>query len=435
LVKLKLMTNASPKWLSPDDAIRLIGSDQNVVVSHASAEPPHFFRLIGERAREIHGTRIFCANPGRSWSCFSDPGLASHVVFEVFFLSQAVRQSLGFGHVHHVPAHMSRWARHILNGKRRIHVYWGTCSPPGPDGHVSLGLNACYEPEVLARADLVILEVNPRMPRTYGATRVPLDRVHYFIEQPEAPPTHASPAPGAEELLIGGHVAELVPDGATLQLGIGAIPNAIGKSLAVKRNLGVHTEMVNDAIVDLYRAGAIDGSMKTLWPGKIIGVFVYGSRALYDFVDNNPEVELHPASIVNDVVTIGRNSKMTSINTAVEVDLTGQVCSESVGHYEISGVGGASDTHAGARRSEGGRGIIALRSMTRDGLHSKIVHTLAPGAKVSISRNDIDTVVTEFGVAELAGKNVADRVRAMIAIAHPAVREELMSEARRLAYL
>jgi acyl-CoA hydrolase len=429
------MAIGASKWLSPDQAIRLVDNGQNVVVSHASAEPPHFFRLIGTRGRDIKGTRIFCANPGRSWPCFSDPELDGRLIFEVFFLSPAVRQKLALRHVHHVPVNMSRWARHIMHGNRQIDVYWGVCSPPDGDGYVSLGLNSCYEPEALARAGTVILEVNPHMPRTFGATRVPIDRVHYFIEQIEPPIVH-NPAPsGPEDLRIGELVADLVPDGATIQLGIGGIPNAIGKCLGSHRNLGVHTEMINDAIMHLHRSGAVDGSRKSIWPGKMIGVFVYGSQDLYNFVNGNEALELHPASLVNDVVTIGQNFRMTSINTAVEVDLTGQVCSESVGHLQISGVGGASDTHLGARRSDGGRGIVALRSTTRPGGQSKIVHTLAPGAKVSISRNDIDTVVTEYGVAELAGKNVADRVRALIGVAHPAVREELLHEAKRLCYL
>jgi acyl-CoA hydrolase len=193
--------------------------------------------------------------------------------------------------------------------------------------------------------------------------------------------------------------------------------------------------MINDAIMHLYQAGAIDGSRKTLWPGKIIGAFVYGSERLYKFLDHNPEIELHPASVVNERSTIARNFKMTSINTAVEIDLTGQVCSESVGHGEITGVGGASDTHVGAQQSRGGRGIIALRSTTKDGLTSKIVFGLAPGAKVSISRNDIDTVITENGIAELAGKNARERAKAMIAIAHPDFRDQLLHDAKRDGYI
>ncbi len=202
----------------------------------------------------------------------------------------------------------------------------------------------------------------------------------------------------------------------------------------MKKDLGIHTEMVNDAMMDLYLKGVVTGACKTRWPGKIIASFVYGSEELYRFIDGNPTIELHPSSVVNDPWRIGLNHRQVSINTAVEVDLTGQVCSESVGHRELSGVGGASETHIGAQRSPGGRGIIALHSLTNRG-ESKIVFELKPGAKVSISRNDIDTVVTEYGVARLKGRSVAERVRAMAAIAHPDFRDDLLALARKEQYL
>ncbi len=197
----------------------------------------------------------------------------------------------------------------------------------------------------------------------------------------------------------------------------------------------MHTELVNDAIMDLYLKGVVTGRHKTSWPGKIIGAFAYGSAALYEFIDGHPAVALEPGAVVNDPYRIGRNYKMTSINTAVEVDLTGQVCSESVGHLELSGVGGAADTHIGAQRAAGGRGIIALRAATKDGAAAKIVAELKPGAKVSITRNDVDTIVTEHGVAELSGRSVSERVRALIGIAAPEFREELAANARRFGYL
>jgi len=259
--------------------------------------------------------------------------------------------------------------------------------------------------------------------------------VDYFIENDHPLPTIPAPKVTAVDREIGALVADLIPDGATLQLGIGGIPNAIGEALGPKRDLGIHTEMINDTMMDLFQRGIVTGRKKSIWPGKIVGAFVYGTKALYDFVDGNPLVELHPASVINDPYRIGRNHKMFSINTAVEIDITGQVCSESVGHRELSGVGGASETHIGAQRSPGGRGIIALPSTTRDGSASKIVFTLQPGAKVSISRNDIDTVVTEYGVAKLSGRSTAQRVKALAAIAHPKFRDELLHNARTERYL
>lgn len=451
------MDRARHKTIAPESAINLIQSGQNVVAAHAACEPRHFYELLGQRAREIRDTRIFCANPSQAYPCFVDPELDGHIQIETMFLSTHVRQNGNWKHVHYVPNHMSRWAHHILTTAsmppaarkaaywidrtrvpvvdKPVDVFWGSCSPPDERGFVSLGLNACYEPEILRRSKCVILEANPAMPVTYGATTVHLDEIDYLIHQDKALPVISCPTPGPEEEKIGSYVAELVPDGATIQLGIGAIPNAVGRSLVGRKDLGVHTEMINDAIMLLYEAGAINGSRKTMWQGKIVGGFVYGSERLYRFVDRNPAIELHPTSIINDPVRIASNYRMTSINSAIEVDLTGQVCSESVGHRPISGVGGATDTHSGAQRSHAGRGIIALRSTTKDGKVSKIVHSLAPGAKVSVTRNDIDTVVTEYGIAELAGKNVAERVRAMVALAHPKFREGLLHSARGEGYL
>jgi acyl-CoA hydrolase len=301
---------------------------------------------------------------------------------------------------------------------------------------VSLGTGACYEPEILRAARQVVLEVNPNVPVTSGATTIPLSWVDYFVECERPLPVVERLSPDAVDRLIAGQIAELIPDGATIQLGIGGIPNALGQALAQKRDLGVHTEMINDTIMDLSLAGVITGRRKTLWPGKIVGSFVYGTKALYDFVDGNPAVDLQPSSVVNDPYRIGRNSTMISVNTAVEVDLTGQVCSESIGHMELSGVGGAFETHVGAQRSDGGRGIIALRATAGHGAPlSKVVFELKPGAKVSVSRNDVDTIVTEFGVASLAGLSVGQRVKAMVQIAHPDFRSELIAKARAAGYL
>jgi acyl-CoA hydrolase len=246
-------------------------------------------------------------------------------------------------------------------------------------------------------------------------------------------PTLTRPTLGEDDRAIGALVADLIPTGATLQLGIGSIPDALGEALYEKKDLGIHTEMINDTMMELTEKGVITGAHKTIWPGKMIGAFAYGTKKLYDFLSSNPLVELHPASVVNDPYRIGRNHLMTSINTAIEVDLTGQVVSESIGHHEVSGVGGASDTHVGAQRSEGGQGIIAINSKSKT--HSKIVFELKPGAKVSVSRNDVDTIVTEHGVARLKGRSVAERTRSMIAIAHPEFRDELAYKAKQNGYI
>jgi len=423
------------KLTSIDAALEKVQSGMRIVTSMAAAEPRAFFEHLADRVRKLERVRVHCANPTNVYPCFADSALAGRLDLSVMFLTSAIRKLQGNDVVHYAPQHLSRWARNVLGEQGGVDIFWGSCTAPDHRGFVSLGPNACYEPEILRRARTVILEVNPQMPVTFGGTHVHISTVHHFIENPHELPIIPDVETSPVDETIGNLIADLVPDGATLQLGIGGIPNAIGRGLESKRDLGIHTEMINDTMMRLARKGVINGSRKTIWPGKIVGAFAYGSKELYDFIHENPVVELQPASVVNDPYRIGRNHLMYSINTAVEIDITGQVCSESIGHRELSGVGGASETHIGAQRSAGGRGIVAIPSTTKDGRSSKIVFELKPGAKVSISRNDIDTVVTEYGVAKLSGKNVAERTRALTAIAHPQFRDELLASARREKYI
>ncbi|MBM3381335.1 MAG: 4-hydroxybutyrate--acetyl-CoA CoA transferase [Betaproteobacteria bacterium] len=416
------------------DAFALLPHSGHVVAAMAAAEPALFFENLHFHANKHRNLHIHCANPTKSYTCFTDIRHAENLQFHVMFLTSAIRNTQGHNLVHYVPQHLSRWAQN-LNRRHEIDVFWGTCSLPNDKGFVSLGINTCYESEILRKAKHVILEVNPNMPIVYGDTFVSIEDVTLFLHHDRPLPVLQPEAPNVQDRLIAKYISELVPDGATLQLGIGGIPNAVGECLTHKKNLGIHTELFTESMKTLYEHGVVDGSRKTLWPRKMVATFVYGSAELYKFVGENPALELYPASIINDPSRICRNFRMFSINSAVELDITGQVCSESVGHRELSGVGGATDTHTGAQRSEGGRGIIALRSMTPDQKTSKISFELKPGAKVSISRNDIDTVVTEYGVAQLIGLSVAERARALIAIAHPTVREELEFSARNASYI
>lgn len=429
------MLGSKIRMSTVEEAFGLIQSGSTIVTAMAAAEPQIFWTHLHQQVSCHKDVRIFCANPSRPWPAISDDNMKNHVEFIVMFMTGAIRRLQGRGFVHYMPQHLSRWAENLKARQGGIDVFWGSCSVPDERGFVSLGTSNCYESEILRAARHVVLEINPNMPPTFGGTEVALDEVDLFIESshslPEVPPA----AFGQTEEKIASYVVDLIPDGATLQLGIGGIPNAVGKQLKNKKDLGVHTEMINDAFMDLYLSGVITGRQKTIWPRKIVGAFAFGSRALYDFVKENPIVEIHPASVVNDPYRIGRNHKMISLNSAVEVDITGQVCSESVGHMELSGVGGASDTHVGAQRSAGGRGIIALASTMKNGARSKIVSALQPGAKVSVSRNDVDTIVTEFGVAQLKGKTVPERIREMIQVAHPEFRESLLKEARDLSYI
>jgi len=261
---------------------------------------------------------------------------------------------------------------------------------------------------------------------------VHISQVDYVVEN-TCPLVELPPAPSTpEEEAIGGYIADLIEDGATIQLGIGGIPNAITRYLMNRRDLGVHTEMFTDGMVDLFEAGVITGNRKTLWKGKMVGAFALGTQKLYNFIHNNVGVEFQQGKVTNDPYIIGQNYKMVSVNTALQVDIIGQVCSQSLGVRHFSGTGGQLDTHRGAQRSPGGRGIIALRSTARNGTVSTIVPILEPGAEVTVPSQDVDTIVTEFGVAELRGRCVRDRAEALIRIAHPNFRDYLREEVERL---
>lgn len=422
------------KLTDVEQALDAIPRRGQVVTSMAAAEPTVFFENIQKKHSLFQSLRIHCANPTKNYQCFSDTNHAGKVAYNIMFLTPAVRNIQGHNLVHYMPQHLSRWSQNMIK-RSEIDVFWGSCSLPTKHGFVSLGVNACYEPDILRKAKCVILEVNPLMPVVYGDTFVPIDAVDLFIRNEHRLPAMLSEESDDLDRRIAQFISDMIPNGSTIQLGIGGIPDAVGSMLTHKKDLGIHTELFTESMKTLYESGVINGSCKTIWPRKMIATFIYGSDELYEFASENPALELHPASIVNDPNRICRNHRMVSINTAVEVDITGQVCSESVGHRELSGVGGAADTHIGAQRSEHGRGIIALKSMTSDNKHSKIVFELKPGAKVTISRNDTDTIVTEFGIAELIGLSVAERARALIAIAHPSVREELQFQAKKAGYI
>lgn len=422
------------KKISFDQGLSFITSGSRVVAAMAAAEPRGLLERIGHHALSLANVTLYCANPASEYPCFTNQELVGRLELQVMFLNDKVRRLQGQGLVHYIPQHLSQWAQNLTRDAD-VDLFWGSCTLPDARGFVSLGTGCCYESEMIRKAKMVILEVNPNMPVTAGATHVPVSWVDHFIEYDHPLPTLTRPSMTKEEHTIAGFVAELVQDGSTIQLGIGGIPNAIGLALRGKKDLGVHTEMINDTMMDLYLAGVVTGRKKTLWPGKIVGAFAYGTHELYEFISENPVVELQPASVVNDPYRISRNYRMISINSAVEIDVTGQVCSESVGHTQLSGVGGAWETHVGAQKAEEGRGIIAMRSTTPDGKRSKIVFELQPGAKVSVSRNDIDTIVTEYGVARLRGKSSAARVEALVAIAHPDFRADLRAKAQAARYI
>jgi acyl-CoA hydrolase len=313
---------------------------------------------------------------------------------------------------------------------------------PDKHGYVSLSLSNTYEQRMIEKADIVILEINPNMPYSLGDVQLPVSDVDYMIESNYMPPNMPDAPFNEKDAVIGKLIADMVPDGACIQLGIGGIPNAVGEYLKTKNDLGIHTEMLTNSMVRLAKMGVITGKCKNINKGKMVTTFAMGSQELYDFLDYNPSVAIMDGCWVNDPYTIMQNDNQISINTTLEVDLTGQCASESLGSRQFSGTGGQSDTAIGAQNSKNGMSIIALYSTAmvkgKDGQKhevSKIVAQLMQGAAVSLSRNDVDRVVTEYGVAELRGTNIRERVDRLIAIAHPDFRTQLREDAVRVGII
>ena len=308
-------------------------------------------------------------------------------------------------------------------------------SPPDEHGFCSLGIEVGLTKSAAESAKIIIAEVNQKMPRTLGDAFLHVSRLNYVVPVDYPLPEITMGEEGGSDVIekIAGYIAELIPNGATMQMGIGAIPDAVLKFLFNKKDLGIHTELFSDGVIDLVEAGVLNNSRKTLHPGKIIAGFILGTNRLYDWVDDNPLIELHPTEYVNDPFVIAQNERMVAVNSAIEVDLTGQICADSIGPKLYSGVGGQLDFIYGASRSKGGVPIIALPSMAKN--FSRIVSTLKSGAGVVTTRNHVRFVVTEYGVADLYGKNIRQRAQSLINVAHPDTREQLMKEARELHYI
>jgi acetyl-CoA hydrolase len=346
------------------------------------------------------------------------------------FIGPNVRAAVQQGRADFTPVFLSEIPRLFREGHLPIDVALIAVSPPDEHGYCSYGVEVGVTKPAVESARVVIAEINPRMPRVWGNSFIHISRIDYCVEVDYPLPEFRQGEPAPLYSRIGRHVADLIDDGATLQMGIGAIPNAVLDYLGDKRDLGVHSEMFSDGIIDLVQRGVITGARKTLLPGKLVAGFVLGTERVYRFIHNNPIIELRTTDFTNDPFTISRNDKMVAINAALQVDLTGQVCADSIGTKFYSGVGGQADFIRGAARSKGGKPIIALPSTALGGTVSRIVSTLEPGAGVTTSRNDVHYIVTEYGVAYLYGKTVRQRAEALIAVAHPDFRAELAAAAR-----
>jgi acyl-CoA hydrolase len=363
-------------------------------------------------------------------------------IFQVdsIFYSPPIRAAQPNGNTSYIPCHLQ------FSGTKRLahikpNIFIGTASMPDRHGFVSLSVSNSYEKNMLRQANTVILEINPNFPRTFGDVELPVSAVDYFIEADYPVPTLPEAPITERDEVIGQHIAGYIHDGDCLQLGIGGIPNAVTRALANKKDLGIHTEMLSTGLVDLIKSGIVTNARKTKFPGKTIATFALGTQAVYDYINDNPSVLLFDAAYVNNPYVIAQNDNQVSINTTMEIDLTGQCCSESIGPRQYSGTGGQTDTVSGAQKAKNGRSFIALYSTAdiknADGNRtrvSKIVPMLKQGAVVSLSRNDVDFVVTEYGVAALRGTSIKERVKRLIAIAHPEYREELTAAAKGLMY-
>lgn len=421
-----------------DEAVAHIQSGNDVIVAQCASEPQGCmsrFHIVADRVEDV---RVFSVLTLKPYDFYMKPEMRGRFELASWFHAPGSREALKArtGTVTYVPNMLHRAATDRIHA-RRPDIFFGTCTPPDKHGFVSLSLGITYEKDIMDHARLVVLEVNPRLPRTFGDTQVHVSEVDFFVEHDQEVPALPAPVPSATDLAIGAHIAELVEDGSTLQLGIGGIPNAAALALKGKKDLGVHTEMLVDSMMELYEMGVITNARKALKPGKFVTTFAMGSRKFYDWLDDNVAVEFQRGHWVNNPAVVAQNSRMVSINTCISVDFTGQVASESIGPSQYSGTGGQSDTAQGAVAGFDGLGksIIACVSTAKGGTVSTITPTLPEGSAVTLHRAHVDHVVTEHGVARLRGRTVRERTRELIAVAHPDFRADLAEQARRLGYL
>ena len=416
--------------MTPEEAVAGIRSRQQVYLQAAAAVPSVLLDALVARAPELEDVKIVhlhVEGPGPHLA----PEMAGHFRHLALFIGPNARVAVNEGRAEDIPVFLHDVGDLFLSRIVPLNAVLINVSPPDSHGFCSLGTSVEATLAAIRAADTVIAQLNASMPRTLGDSFIHQDVIDFAVEVDVPPYEHPSPVLGDVEIQIGKHVADLIPDEATLQMGIGGIPAAVGAALGSHRDLGVHTEMFTDAIVDLVEAGVVTGRAKEINRGKIVSTFMMGTRRLYDFVDDNPMVEMRPADYTNDTAVIRRLRRMTAINSAIEVDLSGQICADSMGRHLFSGVGGQMDFIRGAALAEEGRAIIALPSTASKGTVSRIQARLHEGAGVVTTRAHVRTVVTEWGVAELYGRGIKQRARALIDIAHPDFREDLEREARR----
>ena len=414
---------------TPEQAVQQIKSGQRVVVAHACGEPSIILDALVANAAQYENVEIIhMVAMGKAAYC--QPQYDKNFHHNAFFLGGSTRAAAAEGRVDFTPVYFSEIPS-LLREDLRPNVTLLQCSPPDAHGYVSLGVSVDYTKPAAEASDLVIAQVNQNMPRTLGDSFLHVTQIGCLVEADTPVIELAPPKIGDVERAIGENVASLVRDGDTLQLGIGAIPDAVLLFLKEKNDLGIHTEMFSDGVVELVEAGVITNKAKTLHRGQSVATFLMGTRRLYDYVNNNLAVAMYPVDYVNDPYVIGQNDNLVSINSCVQVDIMGQVVSTSAGLRQISGVGGQVDFVRGANLSKGGRAIMAMPSTTGKGKISKIVPFLDQGSAVTTTRNEVNYVITEYGIAKLKGKSLRQRAETLIRIAHPDFRDELTAEFRR----
>jgi 4-hydroxybutyrate CoA-transferase len=423
------------RCMTAAEAVRTISSGQNIFVQSNAAAPELLIKALVDRSSQLRDVRIhhlLTLSPAP----YTSPELRDSFRVNAMFIGGNVRDAVNDDRADYTPIFLSEIPDAITRGIIPIDICLLHVSPPDEHGFCSFGVSVDISVAAQRQAKLVIAQVNQQMPRTFGQSTIHVSEIDNIVEADLPLPVLKRSEPAELERQIGSHVASLVEDGATLQLGIGRIPDAVLSSLTNHKDLGIHTEMFSDGVVELVEAGVITNARKTILPGKIATSFVMGSKKLYDFVNDNPSVEFAASDFINDPFVIGRNYKMTSINSAIQIDLSGQVCSGSIGTQLYSGFGGQVDFVRGSVRSREGKAIIALPSTAKNGMVSRIVPLLAEGAGVVTSRGDVHFVVTEYGIADLYGKNLNERAKSLISIAHPDFRaglEERYSTLRRNA--
>ncbi|GAB4525436.1 MAG: acetyl-CoA hydrolase/transferase C-terminal domain-containing protein [Anaerolineae bacterium] len=420
--------------ISAEQAAQIVRSGQRVFLTGNCSTPQNFLKALVDRHQELQSVEVvqlLGMGPGE----YITPEIADHIRINSLFIAPNVRKAINQGLADFTPVFLSEIPSLFRKGRLVLDIAVIQVSLPDEHGYCSYGVEVGVTKSAAESAGMVIAEINPNMPRTLGDSFIHVNQIHHFIEVDYALPELPGEPPSDTQNQIAKHIAELIPDGATLQLGIGGIPDAVLRLLTGHKNLGVHTELFSNGVMEMIEKGVITNAMKSIHPGKVVAGFVLGTRELYDYIHDNPIFEMHPTEYVNDPFIIAQNKKMVSINSALEVDITGQVCADSIGTSFYSGAGGQLDFVRGASRSEGGMTFIALPSAAKGNSLSRIVRQLKPGAGVVTTRYDVHYVATEYGVADLWGRTISERVHALVEIAHPNFREELLQYAREQHYI